>query len=416
MEFARGRDVTAMFHAIHWHSQSRASSILQRLPELHEDAARGAGAEPYVFGGEDAPAMPLLPSSKKSAFMQELHSFLSEEFPTQESMKATPEHWALVCLFSLLTFSCWWLWFQGNMTATLVLPIFHWLLVAVTFHEACHSTLSTNPLANYIFQFTAHPIFENVFIWYTQHLVSHHQYTNEEHFDSDIHVLGTTRMHSETPFCENPRPLLGTYGFPQFVLKLSLATIGSCFLGPRMALEDTPHPPFSYCIQPAPPGKKPELALSMVPSAFVILWPLFAFWSNPLQAAFLSIWPFLGASAVWSVMVFSSHVQEECQPAGTGDLAQSCWWARQAETSLDYSVASPFWTVVTAGLNSQSLHHLAPNICHCHFPRIYPRFAEICAQHGVRLNQRRDILSALEGLLSFAERLNAENAPGLTRP
>lgn len=211
-----------------------------------------------------------------------------------------------------------------------------------------------------------------------------------------------------------PGLLFGTLGITQFLVKGCLSTIGGSFMGPLWAFEDRPHPPFAYCIQPAPPNvSKLELGLSVVPSFLVFLWPVLAFHDDPLRMFFLALWPFVSSLMIWFVMAFTSHVQEECQPkpATTGSsahLANSCWWAWQAETSLDYSVASPFWTVATAGLNAQSLHHVIPNVCSCHYPRIYARYAEICAKHGVRLNQRPDLLSAIDGLFTFAEQLNPD--------
>ena len=33
-------------------------------------------------------------------------------------------------------------------------------------------------------------------------------------------------------------------------------------------------------------------------------------------------------------------------------------------------------------------------MCGCHFHRLYPEYAEICARHGVRLNTRKDVSAA----------------------
>lgn len=409
-EFVRGRDVTALFHAIHWHKGSRAASILQHLPQLDEARAMDEGAEPFTFAQEGA-APPLLPTSEKSEFVKELHEFLSQEFPTLESTKASPFQWTLITLALMCTAICWWGWFNGDLLLTALLPLVQWMLTSLTFHDACHSALSTIPEVNYLFQFTAHPLYENAFIWYTQHLVSHHQYTNDDNYDSDIHIMGTTRLAEATSKSDDPRPLFGTYGYTQFLIKGFLCTIGSCILGPVWALLDRPHPPYGYCIQPAPPSvSKLELGLSILPSVLVLIWPLVAFFADPMRALFLSAWPFLGSSVIWFVLAFTSHVQEECQPPAEGKskLAETCWWARQAETSLDYSVGDAFWGHAVSGLNAQSLHHLVPNVCHCHFPRIYSRYAEICSKHGVRLNQRQNLLTAIDGLLSFAKRVNPE--------
>jgi hypothetical protein len=61
---------------------------------------------------------------------------------------------------------------------------------------------------------------------------------------------------------------------------------------------------------------------------------------------------------------------------------------------VDYSVGSELVPKLTATLNLQSMHHVMPSVCGCHFHSMYPEYAEICARHGVRLNVRKDLSEA----------------------
>merc|ERR1719163_1366993 len=122
-----------------------------------------------------------------SPLREELRAFLRREFPTAASSKATPGHWLRTALAGVATTVCWLGWLQGSALACLLLPIVHWVLIAHTVHEATHGNLSTDPRVNFWFQFTSHPICFNVFVWIPQHLMSHHQYTNDFEHDADCH-------------------------------------------------------------------------------------------------------------------------------------------------------------------------------------------------------------------------------------
>lgn len=96
---------------------------------------------------------------------------------------------------------CWHGWFQGNVAMVAILPLVHWILAAHTCHEATHATLSTNEHVNYWLQFTAHPIMFNVFVWIPQHLISHHQYTNDPNMDVDVHHFAPALLSGTIPLC-----------------------------------------------------------------------------------------------------------------------------------------------------------------------------------------------------------------------
>uniref|UniRef100_A0A7S0Q1W9 Fatty acid desaturase domain-containing protein n=1 Tax=Coccolithus braarudii TaxID=221442 RepID=A0A7S0Q1W9_9EUKA len=385
LEYARGRDVTAIFHAIHLFREDTAAAALAKLPQLsqtqlklpskaglppsvlqHEGALQG----PYVFSlDEGQPAQaPLLPI--RSQLRDDLRAMLRRRFSDRQAMKATPQHWVQTAIAGLATIACWVGWLQGSLVSTLLLPFVHWTFAAHTCHEATHGALSTDSTVNFWMQFTAHPIIFNVFVWVPQHLLSHHQYTNDYQLDMDVHHFAPARLSQAQPASEReegPPPLLGNDGW-HFVWKGCLTTLGTCILQPLRTLTEKPTPNFSANITPVPAVvSKLVLLLSMLPSFFVLLYPLVAFLpTQPLHALFLTVWPWMGMSLIWTTMTQTSHVQEHCQPTEAG-----CWTANQIQTSLDYSRGERLATTLTGGLNAQSLHHAMPTICCCHFPQIY---------------------------------------------
>mmetsp|Transcript_55097 Transcript_55097/g.109383 ORF Transcript_55097/g.109383 Transcript_55097/m.109383 type:complete len:128 (-) Transcript_55097:188-571(-) len=66
----------------------------------------------------------------------------------------------------------------------------------------------------------------------------------------------------------------------------------------------------------------------------------------------------------------------------------------QIESAVDYSVDSSLVPKLTASLSLQSMHHVLPSVCGCHFHKLRPDFVSICERHGVRMNTRRDVSHA----------------------
>ena len=106
-----------------------------------------------------------------------------------------------------------------------------------------------------------------------------------------------------------------------------------------------------------------------------------------------------------------SHVQEDCQRPPTGDPDDYFRW--QIESAVDYSIGSELVPKLTATLNLQSMHHVMPSVCGCHFARLYPEYKQLCEAHGVRLNERRDLSEAWRTAIARVFELSSpELTPG----
>ena len=130
-------------------------------------------------------------------------------------------------------------------------------------------------------QFTAHPLFFNVFVWIPQHLLSHHQYTNDFLHDVDCHHFAPARISDAQPKFEakpaDGRPATFNEGWT-FVWKAFLTTLGTSILQPLRTLREQPTPNYDVNVTPVPQAvSKRQLLLSVLPSFFVLLYPLLAF-------------------------------------------------------------------------------------------------------------------------------------------
>jgi hypothetical protein len=308
LEYARGRDVTPIFHAIHLHGESKAKAVLSTLPVIQEESLTQPSRnglnqrqlkEEQALQGKHVVAVdesferpfPQIDSSLR----KDLQSMIRRRFPTIDSMKATPTHWVRTAIFASATLACWIGWLQGSMLAVLLLPFAHWFLAAHTAHQATHGALSSNPRVNYWAQFTAHPLFFNVYVWIPQHILSHHQHTNDPQHDVDVDHFAAARLAKE----QAPYTLDSSFNQGwAFVWKGCLTTLGTCILQPCRTLLENPTPNFDANLTPIPAAVgKQELLLSMLPSFFVLLHPLLsgiAGTMSPVEAFVSMVWPWIG--------------------------------------------------------------------------------------------------------------------------
>ena len=446
LDWADGYDISGAFHTIHLFGSKKATDILARMPEANltqrstpalvmpqidvvpMDVQSKTGMDAFMQRGEsvlqltsppaaaeDLPsAVPVtaardLPWQQgaldesdgaavgQSALKRDLEAMLHRHFASPAEYKATPEHWARI--FGALGLVGWCLvgWAQGSLPETLVLPFAQWLLFSPTVHEASHSTLSDRPWVNFAAAFCGLPFIYNPYIWWTQHIISHHQYTNDDALDVDLHHLRPARLH---PGCE---PEAGASGF-NFIFKGYFSTIGMAALWPLRNLQHKSTGRwYENLITPKPEAvAERELALSMLPVGFVLVWPWLlalahvatggAYGVNLVHATMLWLYPWMVSGAIWTVMTQVSHVQEDCQRPPSG--APDDYFRWQIESAVDYSVHSALVPKLTATLNLQSMHHVMPSVCGCHFHGLYEEYAEICERHGVRLNTRKDVSEA----------------------
>jgi len=205
-----------------------------------------------------------------------------------------------------------------------------------------------------------------------------------------------------------------------FLWKAFLTTVGTSLLQPLRTLRETATPNYDVNVTPVPSAvSKRQLLLSILPSIFVLLYPLVAFLPHaPLLGLWLTLWPWVGMSMIFTTMTQVSHVQAQTQPSADPRRDERCWTARQISTSLDYSIGSDVTgasrlessvvTALCAGLNAQSLHHAMPLVSCAHFPAMYDEYAAICKRQGVPIRSSRHFGTAVGDMLRYVFDNNAQ--------
>ena len=126
------------------------------------------------------------------------------------------------------------------------------------------------------------------------------------------------------------------------------------------------------------------------------------------RGVLLSLVPIVVSSLCFMLVTQVSHIQEECQRDDVLDEPDP--FKRQAQTSLDYSPRSRLTLFCTGGLNLQSIHHLMPSVSCVHYPALYPKFVEICREHGCMPQQAGSFWEAVAMHWRYVYRLGRGDA------
>ena len=363
LRWVHGFDVTALYHSIHLFGRRAADASLARLPVLEGPEPKLPELpDPTVVGVAAArAARTAARGHPESALRRDLEALLRSKFANRADYKASGAHWAGAAGALAATALCFRGYAAASPAHVLALPWCCWLLFSYTVHEGTHSTLSTVPWVNRWAMFCGHPYVLNAYTWFHQHQVSHHQFTNDEVLDVDLHHLRPATQH---PKLARDAGASGV----DFLLKAPVTTVGMSVLWPLRALFDWRTPRYTANVTPKPLAvTKRALALSLLPTAAVLLYPpalALSGGASKRVAALMFFYPWLVTSCIWTVLTQSSHIQEDCQRDRTDDD----FYRWQIESALDYSRHSRLVPALTAGLNYQTLHHVFP----CASPGVPP--------------------------------------------
>ena len=142
-----------------------------------------------------SPPVPECPSE----FMRDVRTMLREHFAggPRWGHKTTWEHLfkVFVVLVGELVCAYWWI-SQRSVLAAVGVGYFAWLLMSNLAHDCSHAALSGRPWVNYTGSFIgSFPFGWSQSCWWLQHVLSHHQHTNELGRDVDAHQQCFARWH-----------------------------------------------------------------------------------------------------------------------------------------------------------------------------------------------------------------------------
>jgi fatty acid desaturase len=367
----KDRDGTALFESHHLFCRSREMLGLMLLKYKVNDRTANlcATLDPRDDGGhyewegfEDDPFV--------RDIKDLLHSYFSpiakaRGITMYEATKATSKRWCVITLLMLSFFvtlpffveGCWW--------SLVLTPQLAYVTTVNYWHDGLHFSLSSdwrvNAMLPYIFPFG----FSSPLLWYHQHIIGHHAYTNVGHKDPDL-------AHSPQ-LMQLPWSRIALMWGMSYALALQLWNDykANAMLSYNNAVPYAKLKPMRWIAH-------------MIGRAIFVAsrfgWPFFVF---PVWKA--TIWVIVPSAAFgFSFMLNTqiNHLTDSCRSQSSSNFLK-----HQVVTAQNFGAGSKWCYWFSGGLNYQIEHHLFPSINHCHLPYLAPRVKETCKKHGVPYNE-----------------------------
>ena len=376
LSLAKDRDATVLFESHHLFSTLDVHKILSKYKVPKEISRHLTTLDPEDDGGHYDWA-----GFHNDDFVKDikalLHSYFSpiakrNNSSLYQAAKATSARWSLICILAMAFIGTLPFYQRGHYWTLCTTPILAWILVANYIHDSLHFSLANDWRTNAALPYCL-PLLCSPWIWYHQHIIGHHSYTNVGRKDPDLaHAPQLKREHESVKWKKMHKHQAS---FFRFVLLWSLGSWGMNLLND---LKTQLKLSYNNVVGFRELSKR-RMCFHILGRAVYLyimyLWPLLRL-PIPKAVVFIVV-PnvvfsclFMGASQI-------NHNLEDCSGSDTNFLKH------QVITAQNFGTRSTFWFIFSGGLNYQIEHHLMPFVNHCHLPFLAPGVKEICCKHGV---------------------------------
>lgn len=294
--------------------------------------------------------------------------------------------------WALLTF--WSTSWRSAVPLTFLLGVgIAWIGMGVM-HDANHNAFSKHLWVNRLFGWTNDLMGASALIWRTKHNVVHHTYTNIEGVDDDLDVGPLARLSPAQEWRPAHRfqhiYMWGLYAM--LLVKWVFYDDFNVFRAGRVGRMAIPKPSTS------------DMSLMWLGKVAYICWNIII--PLKMHSATFVLGTWLGSSVVASLILSLTfqlaHCVEEADvvasPPGTvttGGQLPMRFTEHQIATTVDFGRESRLLTFFVGGLNFQTVHHLAPRVCHLHYRALSKEFEAFCLEHGLTYRVHPSLGSAV---------------------
>mmetsp|Transcript_14355 Transcript_14355/g.30141 ORF Transcript_14355/g.30141 Transcript_14355/m.30141 type:complete len:500 (+) Transcript_14355:68-1567(+) len=392
LSLTKGRDATALFESHHYFTSrnmlmkilSKYELPLKEAAELKTHDQRDDGS-PYIWKNIDHDGF----SSELRTLVNEYFSKLAKEkgISKTQATKATFGRWLTVLtLIGLFFASIPWL-VQGQWAFLIITPVLGWLAICNYWHDSLHFSLSSNWRVNAYLPYLM-PLISSPSMWYHQHVIGHHVYTNISNKDPDLaHAPQLMREHESIRWKKSH---LNQKCLSRVLLVWSIAVgLGLQILNDVRALKKLSYNNVVAYDKPSKMQMAAHIAGRIIYILFAFAWPfaLFPAWKAMIWATV----PNVVFSLCFMINTQINHLVGHCAHA-----FDSNFFKHQIITAQNFGRDSAFCFYFSGGLNYQIEHHLFPTVNHCHLPALSPGVKKICKKYGVPYNSVSGYRQAIE--------------------
>ena len=274
-------------------------------------------------------------------------------------------------------------------------------------HDALHGSYSKNPSLNNLIGFCTLIVGVDPRIWQLQHNVLHHTYTNIEHADEDIEPRKVLRMSPNQDYYKFHK-----FQFLYAPLFYSIFTLVWVFYKDYYKV-------YSYRRKGLIKTKdefngllRQIISRKIFYYLTIIALPMYVI-DLPFWQVFLMFMSMHMVSGLFLALVFqTAHVMPTTKFFDLKDeVIEENWMVHQLLTTTNFAPKNKILTWFLGGLNYQVEHHLFPNICHIHYPKLSEVIKKTVVEYNLPYNSEKSftsaILSHFKMLKSLGERATA---------
>lgn len=268
-------------------------------------------------------------------------------------------------------------------------------------HDALHGSYSGNRQINKLMSFSAAVVGIDGDIWKIQHNVLHHTYTNIEHADEDIQPRFVMRF---TP--NQPRRWFHRYQYIYAPFFYGISTLvwvifkdyNKIFQYKRLGMINKGKPFRKHLTKMI--FRKILYYICFIGLPILIL-PV-PFWVTFLL--FMSM--HLVTGSLLSLIFQSAHIMPNAEFINQNEAQiQQSWIVHQLRTTTNFGMGNKFLSWCIGGLNFQVEHHLFPDICHVHYPKIAPIVQEVTREFALPYYAEKSFGAAINSHFSMLKML-----------
>jgi linoleoyl-CoA desaturase len=269
-------------------------------------------------------------------------------------------------------------------------------------HDALHGSYSKKKSINLLMGFSAFVVGANPKIWQIQHNVLHHTYTNIEHADEDI--VTPSYLLRFTP--NQPHKWYHKYQHIYAAFFYGISTLTWITIKDFIKV-------FEYRGEGLIKSKNDFnktftiiIIQKILYLGLFLVLPMLVLPVSPWLVVAMFVTMHFVTGLLLTLIFQTAHVmptseflmQEE-------EEIEENWWVHQLHTTTNYATSSRFFSWMIGGLNFQIEHHLFPNICHVHYPKIASIVKNTAAEFNLPYYVQRSFRSAVMQHFSLLRKL-----------